>query len=101
MSLLYNLILFLAALSLSPLIFFKLISDKRYMVGLSERLGLIPSDILNSLNGQRPIWFHAASVGEVIASQRLLDEIRVRWPGRKLIVSAIARHRASCSPSGD
>jgi len=85
---LYNITLHLSLLIISPFIFFKLITDKRYRTGLSERLGDIPETILESLNGQRPIWFHAASVGEVIASQRLLEGIRERWPHKKLLISA-------------
>lgn len=86
--LLYNIILFLSFLLLSPLLLFKLLTDKRYRTGLSERLGSVPESVLNSLDGQGPIWFHAASVGEVIASQRLLEGIRERWPHKKLLISA-------------
>ena len=84
---LYNLILFLSLLLLSPIILFKLIFDKRYRIGLSERLRNIPDAVIGAMSGQRPIWFHAASVGEVIASQKLLEGIRERFPGRRLLVS--------------
>lgn len=84
---LYNLILLLSLLLLSPIILFKLIFDERYITGFSERLGNIPDTVIGAIEGQRPIWFHAASVGEVIASQRLLDGIRKRWPDRRLLVS--------------
>jgi len=84
---LYNLILLLFLFLLSPIILFKLIFDKRYIIGLSERLGNIPDAVIDAMAGQRPIWFHAASVGEVIASQKLLEGIRERFPGRRLLVS--------------
>ncbi|MDO8444782.1 MAG: 3-deoxy-D-manno-octulosonic acid transferase [Deltaproteobacteria bacterium] len=84
---LYNLILLLSLLLLSPIILFKLIFDKRYIIGLSERLGNIPDTVIGAMSGQRPIWFHAASVGEVIASQKLLEGIRERFHDRKLMVS--------------
>lgn len=84
---LYNFILQLSFLLLSPIILIKLLTDKRYRVGLSERFGIIPSGVLNSLKGHRPIWFHASSVGEVMASVRLLEGIRERWPEKKLLVS--------------
>ena len=85
---LYNLILMLSLLLLSPIIVLRLIFDKRYRTGLSERLGNIPDKVVVDLknppppfcqrgdSGQRPIWFHAASVGEVISSQKLLEGIR-------------------------
>jgi 3-deoxy-D-manno-octulosonic-acid transferase len=84
---LYNLILLLSLFLLSPVILFKIIFDKRYRTGLSERLGNIPDAVIGAMSGQRPIWFHAASVGEVIASQKLLDGIRERFTDRKLLVS--------------
>jgi 3-deoxy-D-manno-octulosonic-acid transferase len=87
MLLLYNTILSLSLLLLSPFIFFKLLTDRRYRIGLSERLGFIPDTVLSSIEGNRPIWFHAASVGEVIASVRLLEKNRERRPERKLLVS--------------
>ena len=47
----------------------------------------IPDKVIGAMSGQRPIWFHASSVGEVIASQKLLEGIRERFPDRKLLVS--------------
>ena len=90
----------LSLLLLSPIIVLRLIFDKRYRTGLSERLGNIPDKVVVDLknppsppfakrgdSGQRPIWFHAASVGEVISSQKLLEGIRERFPDMKLLVS--------------
>lgn len=85
--LLYNIIILLSLLLLSPLLLLKLLTDKRYRTGLSERLGFIPDSISHPFKGQRPIWFHASSVGEVIASQKLLEGIRERFPDRRLLVS--------------
>ncbi len=85
---LYNIILHLSLFIISPFISFKLLTDKCYRTGLPERLGNVPDDVISSLKGERPIWFHAASVGEVIASQRLLEGIGERWPHKKLLISA-------------
>lgn len=84
---LYNILILSSLFLLSPFLLLKLLTEKRYRTGLSERLGNIPDDVISSLKDERPIWFHAASVGEVIASQRLLEGIRERWPDRKLLVS--------------
>ncbi|MBI4745010.1 MAG: 3-deoxy-D-manno-octulosonic acid transferase [Deltaproteobacteria bacterium] len=97
---LYNILIILSLVILSPFIFYKLLTDKRYRTGLSERLGNIPDKVVADLKNpplslfakggdseERPIWFHASSVGEVIASQRLLDAIKGRWPDKKLLVS--------------
>jgi len=80
---LYNLLLFAAF----PVLLIKALIDSRYREGLAERLGIIPDGLIRSLEGKRPIWYHAASVGEVIASKKLIDEIKKRWPEKKILVS--------------
>jgi 3-deoxy-D-manno-octulosonic-acid transferase len=51
---------------------------------LSERLGRLPADARNL---SRPVWIHAASVGEVLAAAALVDEVRRQWPERHVLVS--------------
>lgn len=87
MFLLYNIVLFLFSLIFSPLLLFKLLTDKRYRIGLSERLGILPIALLDKFKGKNPVWFHAASVGEVNASVQLIEGIRKRWPERNILVS--------------
>lgn len=84
---LYNLVLIFLVIISSPIFIYKMIVDKRYRIGLSERLGFLPNSVLAAFDGNQPIWFHAASVGEVNASVRLLEKVRERWPDRKLLVS--------------
>ncbi|MBE9502648.1 MAG: 3-deoxy-D-manno-octulosonic acid transferase, partial [Proteobacteria bacterium] len=84
---LYNIILILVILLLLPAFLIKLIIDRRYRRGLLERLGSIPAKVDSVLKGERPVWFHAASVGEVNASVKLISAIKARWPEKKIIVS--------------
>lgn len=84
---LYNILIILSLLLLSPLLLYRLLTDRRYKIGLSERLGILPVSLLDTFRGSSPIWFHAASVGEVNASIRLIEGIREKWPERKLLVS--------------
>lgn len=91
---LYNLVLIFLIIISSPIFIYKMIVDKRYRTGLSERFGFLSNTLKATLDGNRPIWFHAASVGEVNASVMLLEKIRERWPDKKLLVSTF-------TPSGN
>lgn len=84
---LYNFILFLLLLILSPLILFKVLKGGGGVKELSQRLGICSADLPESIKAGGAIWFHAASVGEVLASAALIDKIRLRWPDKRLIVS--------------
>jgi tetraacyldisaccharide 4'-kinase len=52
------------------------IRDRRYFHRLTERFGFIPS---NS-TGPGAIWFHAVSVGEVLAAASLIERVRRERP---------------------
>lgn len=53
----------------------------------AERLGWLPKDLCATLHEQPVIWLHAVSVGEVIAARPLLQGLRGRYPGHKLLLS--------------
>src|ERR1700722_16285161 len=65
---------------------------------LRERLGILPAAIIDAANsvasadtgGSRrgsAIWIHAVSVGEVLASEPLVKEIKREFPDRAIFVS--------------
>lgn len=65
---------------------------------LRERLGILPAAIIDATNsaagadtgGSRrgaAIWIHAVSVGEVLASEPLVKELKREFPGRAIFVS--------------
>jgi 3-deoxy-D-manno-octulosonic-acid transferase len=54
-----------------------------------QRLGILPDAFLARVKDKRAIWLHAVSVGEVIASLPLYDEIRKNFPSEKIIVSTV------------
>jgi 3-deoxy-D-manno-octulosonic-acid transferase len=85
--LIYNLF-FIVALVLSlPLIPFLFLLGDRFSRGLGQRFGFYPPTVTSALSHSRPIWIHAASVGEVDAASRLSRELRKRLPGRKVLLS--------------
>jgi 3-deoxy-D-manno-octulosonic-acid transferase len=57
--------------------------ERRYWVGVGERFGRLPRSYRQT--GPGAIWLHAVSVGEVVASVRLIRELRGRFP--KIFVS--------------
>ena len=89
MYILYNFILVLATIVLSPYILFKLATVPKYRGGISQKLGRLRKGVLKVLGGTRPIWVHAVSVGEVMAAHPLIRELKKKYPGRKLILSTV------------
>ncbi|MBS1127756.1 MAG: kdtA [Nitrospirae bacterium] len=89
MYILYNLILVLATIILSPYILFKLATVPKYRGGISQKLGRVRKGVLKVIGSTRPIWVHAVSVGEVMAAHPLIRELKKKYPGRKLILSTV------------
>jgi len=53
-------------------------------VGLGERLGRLP---MAARDLRRPVWVHAASVGEVLAAEPLIRLLRQRHPELPIVLS--------------
>ena len=61
--------------------------DQRYLRTFTERLGRLPATYKRTAPGS--IWLHAVSVGEVIASVRLVNELRAANPGIPIYLSTM------------
>ena len=101
--LLYNLTLtigFFAALPFVPLIY---LLGPRYRDGLGQRFGIYPPTIDAVLRAARPVWIHAASVGEVRAAAPLVRALKTSVPARKVLLSTFtataigSRHKRQAS----
>ena len=66
-----------------------LLAPRRLYGGLRERFTWYAPELTAALAGSRPIWLHAASVGEVRSAAPLVRRMRSRWPDRKLLVSTV------------
>lgn len=66
-----------------------LLAPRRFYRGLGERFTWYAPELTAALAGSRPIWLHAASVGEVRSAAPLVRRMRSRWPDRKLLVSTV------------
>ncbi|HEX9788415.1 MAG TPA: 3-deoxy-D-manno-octulosonic acid transferase [Candidatus Binatia bacterium] len=83
----YNLTLTLAlgiVLPFLPLVF---VLGARYRDGLGQRFAIYPQEVRRLLASSRPIWIHAASVGEVRSAEPLVRELKARAPARPVLVS--------------
>jgi 3-deoxy-D-manno-octulosonic-acid transferase len=83
---LYSLLLFLALIISTPWWIVQMLRHGKYRTGWSERLGTVPDRLFNKVS-ENTIWIHAVSVGEVLASSRVVDELKARLPDWRVVVS--------------
>ena len=86
MYLAYSLLLSLGLLVLIPHFIFQAIVHGKYIAGLKQRLGSVPS-----IKGQPVIWLHCVSVGESQAARPLVQRLKQQFPGHALVISTITR----------
>ena len=82
---LYSLAILAFALLASPWFLYQAIRYRKYIRGLTERLGVLPVSF--NLDGDESIWIHAVSVGEALVARSLLPALREQYPGLKIFVS--------------
>ena len=87
MLLLYNILLWVAALFLIPWYAVRMIKTGKYRRGFGQRLGFLPPALLAGLTGRPRLWFHAVSVGEVTVAAPIIAALRKRLPGAAIILS--------------
>jgi 3-deoxy-D-manno-octulosonic-acid transferase len=83
----YNLILYIAALLVSPFVLIMLLFNKKWRQDLPERFGFINRECLDTLRDKKVIWFHAASAGEVQALSPVVKEFKMMKPDMHLLVT--------------
>jgi 3-deoxy-D-manno-octulosonic-acid transferase len=86
---LYNLLLTSLALPALPFAGLALLLQPRYRLGLTQRLGILPSEISQRLAGRTPLWLHAPSVGEMLATRPFLRALKQAFPGNPVLLSGL------------
>lgn len=88
----YSLLLGLALLVSAPWWLARMLTTERYREGLRERLGQVPPALLAHSQGQRTVWIHAVSVGEVLAAGSLIAALEQELgTGGRVVVSTTTR----------
>jgi len=81
---LYNILLTFLLILASPYFLFRSLLQEKFRKALPQRLGLFQPPPF-----KRPIWVHAASVGEVFCSVPLLKKIKKEFPYSKIVLTTI------------
>jgi 3-deoxy-D-manno-octulosonic-acid transferase len=87
--LVYNVLITLAFLVALPVLPLLLLGGERFRAGFAQRLGWYSIDRAISSKAPRPLWIHAASVGEVRSVRALSEQLRRRFPDRAIILSTL------------
>ena len=83
---LYSLVLFVAIIVTSPWWLLEMLRHGKYRAGWKERWGTVPDRLFQQVSPDT-IWIHAVSVGEVLAMSRVIEELKARLPGWRIVVS--------------
>ncbi|HEY4961100.1 MAG TPA: 3-deoxy-D-manno-octulosonic acid transferase [Terriglobales bacterium] len=82
----YSALLMLALLLSTPWWLLEMARHGKYRIGWRERLGMVPSRLFDRV-APDTIWIHAVSVGEVLAVSRMVEELKARLPGWRVVIS--------------
>lgn len=89
---LYNICQLIILLLTWPALVLLVLSVSKYRQGVGSRLGFGLQRLLHpALTGQKTVWIHALSVGEVSSAHPLVTGLRREFPGIRIIFSASTR----------
>jgi 3-deoxy-D-manno-octulosonic-acid transferase len=87
MYILYNIILFAAAIIILPYFLLKIIFTGKYRNSFIQKLGGRQAKILAGLKDGPRVWIHAVSVGEVTAAAPIVASLKMKRPEVEIIFS--------------
>ncbi|MGD0279246.1 MAG: glycosyltransferase N-terminal domain-containing protein [Smithella sp.] len=87
MHIIYNIILFVAAIILLPYYLLKIIFTGKYRQSFIQKLGGRQAKILVSMKEGPRVWIHAVSVGEVTAAAPIVACLKMKRPEVEIIFS--------------
>lgn len=85
MAIIYDIIFIVLHLFYLPFFIFR----RKFHKGFLCRLGFLPKDLIAKLRGNKHIWIHAVSVGEVLVASKLIDGLKKYFPEERIIISTV------------
>ena len=85
--LIYNLILPIVLALGFPAFIIKGIRRGGLASNFRQRLGYFSPGLRAHLNGKKPIWIHAVSVGEIFLALKLIEALQTRDPDKVVVLS--------------
>ncbi len=85
MHFLYSLLLTAGFVLTLPWFLWKGRATGKYLRTFRERMGRLP--VYLNVDGDRSVWIHAVSVGEVLAARPLVPVLRERFPAHRIFLS--------------
>lgn len=89
MYVIYNFLLILYWIGLIPVILYRLAFEEGFYERTKQSAGYMPEDLLKMVENRKAIWFHAASVGEIVATSPIVREIKKEFPQAVVVVSVV------------
>jgi 3-deoxy-D-manno-octulosonic-acid transferase len=86
MYLVYSALLGLFLLVTLPYWLLQMMRHGKYRAGLRQRLGRVPN-YLAGLGGKPIVWVHAVSVGEVVAVSAVVEALKKKFSGHRVVIS--------------
>jgi 3-deoxy-D-manno-octulosonic-acid transferase len=83
----YNLLLLVFSFGALPIFLAKLVFSPQKRGTYAQKLGFLPLETVEKLEGEPRVWIHAVSLGEVGAVHPLIRELRRVYPGACLMLS--------------
>ena len=88
MHLLYNTLMVIVAVVGLPFFAFRFLRERLFRERLRHNLGFFSPQTLAKVEGLRPVWFQAASVGEVVAASSIIKEFKRQLPDIPVLISS-------------
>jgi 3-deoxy-D-manno-octulosonic-acid transferase len=87
MYILYNILLSVAAIFITPYYLLKMIFTGKYRKSFIQKMGGRQAEVLADLKKGPRVWVHAVSVGEVTAAAPIVASLKMKRPEVKIIFS--------------